>query len=377
MDRIEDAGEAEELNGELLRLAGELSDDPQGNREILLRASDIYARMGNLRKAKSCFFSAIDFKPQDEGDLDPTLRSRMKSVMEAGDSDAAHKAWLSVMQIMSEQGYSESAEKLCLSALEKYPYCAHLHDIYGTISSYLVSIADGIEHIETAIKLDPLDSSSYLNLAELQVESGRYADAAQTLARASTLLENRPALFTLREERYLQETYARLSRMASDRSSEWTRAEVLQEALRTFHSLVHGGRRSGAVTGLFFHRLNGGGERLSPEVRGWPLCYCDDGGSTERYYIINDNQDIALLNRGRASLGELLGSPYSSHEIVLPDRYPRAADLLYQDMLSASPEPDVAKFKKFVEAVLLEGALKGNVVNVLGRLRNLPCGFGP
>jgi hypothetical protein len=352
----------EKLNQEMLHLASKLSDKPQKNREILLSLSDIYVQKKNLCKASNCFFSAIGFKYDDEDELDESLRSRMKDVMDAGHSDEAHEVWISGMKIIRDEGYSESVKEYYLSALQKYPYCAHLHDTYGTISSYLISMANGIKHMETAIDIDPLDSSYYLNLAELHLESGHYLEAKEILSQVQILLENHPSLLTSTDEEELHEFYSRLSRMVAASSTEWTKTEILQVVLRNFY---HISKHSPNVHhGCFYYYCDKEGEKISPESVGWLLFYFDDGGEMEHYYVMTQDYDIALLKNGRTNLSELIASPYSSAEIIAPDIYPHAVDLLYADILLGAKGFDNDLFRAFLNKLLYDNVLKENVINI-------------
>jgi tetratricopeptide (TPR) repeat protein len=358
----ENPQKTKELNQRMLRLASGLSDSPRKNREILLSLSDIYVEKRNLRKASNCFFSAIGFKPDGEDELDESLRSRMKDVMDAGHEDEAHRVWISGMEIIKNEGYSESAKEYYLSSLQKYPYCAHLHDTYGTISSYLVSIASGIEHMKAAIAIDPLDSSYYLNLAELYIEQGQYQEAVDALSQVQALLKNRPALLTSNDEEYLNDLYNRLFRMAVAGSKKWTKTEILQEALRNFYHISK--QSSNVRHGCFYYRHDKEEEKISPETVGWLLFYFDDGGNTAHYYVMTKDYDIALLKDGRTDLSELIASPYSSAEIVAPDVYPQAKDLLYADILLGAKDFDNDLFNRFIQELLFDNVMKQNVINI-------------
>jgi hypothetical protein len=79
---------------------------------------------------------------------------------------------------------------------------------------------------------------------------------------------------------------------------------------------------------------------------------------------MTQDYDIALLKNGRTDLSELIASPYSSAEIVAPDIYPQAKDLLYADILLGAKDFNNDLFISFINELLFDNVAKGNIINI-------------
>ena len=200
------------------------------------------------------------------------------------------------------------------------------------------------------------------------IDSGAYERARKILSQAKCFLDKRVVFFTAgKGEEELRQDYARLSRMASSETNEWTRREIIQSALRNFYSLAHG-MVGGLYSLLGCENYQNPDGSFSGSVMGWPLFYNDDGPENARYYVMTQNREVGLIRDGKKGLDEIVESPFGQTQIFAVGSIfgSETADTLIDDIISKTAHYEMQEFSAFVEKLFFENALNCGFVNLGG-----------